>query len=449
MELWEEIIKETEDSCIDFTETMIKRTVEHIAGIQITLGKTWEQAYLSPRQGGIGVIEVKRQLIISRLAAMIDCRNEVFKVVEEAIKTKEEIERIKENYNIEIQGLHERYRQMIEKLNNKEDTTIPSLQSLFEEGPYKTQRKLTQVYSDESRNKLIREHVIDKRRIEGSSKEGAYLITGLPFKKDIEMSDTVFETAIQLRLGTNIGIIPAADRCICSQNRHEMDRKGKHINRCPIGGRQQAHNILKGAVTNSLCNMGYRIKQESSEGLRWIDPNSRERTDITIPNTLYKGEIVALELDVSISSHLAYEGNKIGGTAAAVARKDNKYKNKIEGNGNIFIPFVLNSNGAWEDRARKLYEEIFRPRILGKSQEGFSKSRQNNSLYIYHISRITLAAISAYASSIVNRCKAIDQMLISRHVEIAKKNAESFIPIPPEVYENERVPDPFNPKFFK
>ena len=103
---------------------------------------------------------------------------------------------------------------------------------------------------------------------------------------------------------------------------------------------------MKGAVANSLYNMGFRVKQESSDSLRWNDPNSRERTDISIPNILLKGEVVTLELDVSISSHLAYEGNKKGGTENTVSRKDGKYKSKIEANGNIFLPFVLNSNGA-------------------------------------------------------------------------------------------------------
>jgi hypothetical protein len=224
-----------------------------------------------------------------------------------------------------------------------------------------------------------------------------------------------------------------------------MDRKGKHINRCPIGGKQQAHNILKGAVANSLYNMGYRIKQESSDGLRWNDPNTRERTDISIPNIIYKGEVVTLELDVSISSHLAYENNKKGGMEWAVTRKIEKYKNKVEANGNIFLPFALNSNGAWDTLARSFFEEELKPKILGRSQEGYSKNQRSNRLYTYYVSRITLAAISGYAISLINRCRTIGNLLTSRNVEIAKREFKYLIPIPPEVYEAERVPDPINP----
>jgi hypothetical protein len=183
-----------------------------------------------------------------------------------------------------------------------------------------------------------------------------------------------YRILLALRLGTDIPLLTSSQPCHCVQRGRAAqqllhpikDTKGYHLfNQCKVNHptAHARHHAVRDEIVRFLRKVGHSSRIENSDIVRLADPTSNLRTDITFNITSSE----MCDIDVSITDHRQLvHGNKAAkhlltpSMQASIVekRKVDKYNSCLTKSGNLFKPYVIETNGRWGDVMRYEFSKL-------------------------------------------------------------------------------------------
>ena len=243
----------------------------------------------------------------------------------------------------------------------------------IEEVIHHTQRSLSALIDAQSflqLNEAITEE-IDKTRLNCVTREGAGdWLDVVPSKSlGLHLRKDEFLIAVKLRLG--VKVFRGEGECPMDRCRSHSDAYGFHAVGCGINGeRISRHHHLRDAVFNAASQAMLGPSREA-EGLL---PGSDDRpADILIPYWS-QGKPTAIDVSVVSPFQAAYRRRcSVDGAAAVEGRyreKMRNYHDRCEAEGIVFLPFVVDTFGGWQEAALMAIKKLGRQvgRAVGKPE---------------------------------------------------------------------------------
>jgi hypothetical protein len=253
-----------------------------------------------------------------------------------------------------------------EKYVNK--ATFGTVADMFNE-PFQLQHKLSAALHVERRLLLTNQSVALTHRLDSCSREGAVLINALPKYEQFRIDDPVhMRERLAMRLGRDIQYIIPGD-CVCNtQGDRYVDAKGHHLcSVCNAGNpgydRNATHNLVRNVLLDLARSAGLTARIED-RGILQADSTdgTKSRMDLVIDN--FEGA-QSLGIDVTIVDPRNSKYSKrctavAAGTCASDAENDKikDYKDSFERQGHEFVPFAIESFGAFGPRTVNVFNRL-------------------------------------------------------------------------------------------
>lgn len=306
----------------------------------------FQHAYLTPKQGGIGLLDVQNVLYTAQIASLLECGKGVQSIYDEACccssssssppspRAEGEAEEALGEGTI-VQRLRKEAVSIYQQLQSRPELSTVPILGMEEEVPSeiavilkeetewdqiddlvadwgKVQHRLNQILKKKRLQSFISQHIFSDpvrvTRIFSAGVQGEALILTIPAWPELQMSGNLFVHALRLRFGLPLFGLHEM-RCFCTRGGAQIDTYGYHLcNVCNLqgNGRHYNHDMFKSTIMKCLAACGFNLKVESSDTLRLHDPFTQQRTDILITN-FSPGQTA--DLDVSITDSLRlFEG---------------------------------------------------------------------------------------------------------------------------------------------
>ena len=196
------------------------------------------------------------------------------------------------------------------------------------------------------------------RVLSGSAQGGAYW-QAIPRNSELAVDTSTHMDIVCSTLGLPLSFLGVEKPCPCGHG--IIDREGRHCQMtCKLGNvKRIRHDAVVEVWIQMLRRAGFHCTRESSNLLRVIDPQTQERTDITIHN--WPGA-VSHEFDVCITDARRAENGPErpvpGGVAEAAEKvKDTHYKARVEEAGGVFTPLVMEALGRFGAKATAFFKK--------------------------------------------------------------------------------------------
>jgi hypothetical protein len=243
-----------------------------------------------------------------------------------------------------------------------------SIGEMYDE-PYKLQHKLVGALHVARRKKLAAQSIPLHHRLDSCSREGGALISASPKYQVFQIDDAAcMRERLCMRLGQDIKYIVPGD-CVCNSGGDKYcDAKGRHLlSVCKASNLGNDTNAVHNNVRNVLCEMGRagghtcRVEDMGILKADSEDP-TRKRMDVVIDN--FEGSC-SLGIDVTVVDPRNQKYSKLcapmaAGTCASDAEQEKikKYADIYARQGHEFVPFAIESFGAFGPRTASVFNRL-------------------------------------------------------------------------------------------
>jgi len=262
----------------------------------------------------------------------------------------------------------------------------PTLPRLKEER-LKTQKLINQAVKVALRREFIINHVLSQPhhvgRLFSASEEGEALMTTIPAWNSLRFPSDgqCFRLALSLRFGLPLqGLVHSECQCRNGDSNH-IDPHGYHLfAACNLkgNGKIYRHEALKREVAELLSAVGYHVKLESSDTIQLSQPESGQRTDITILDYT-PGKVADIDVSIVDSRKLFYGANgsfepNLNNLTAGKAAMDTEhtkrstYEEAIHSGGHYFFPFIMEYLGRWGPAMKDFFKHNLAERLKSEAK---------------------------------------------------------------------------------
>jgi hypothetical protein len=200
---------------------------------------------------------------------------------------------------------------------------------------------------------------------------GSFLLA-TPKYNETTFSNAEFSTALSLRLFLPLPTLRNDQKCNCKNN-VSIDSTGHHLTTgCNVDGmRQSNHQAVQQSLNSIFTSCGLTCRLEEKYCFNRNDPNNKLRPDISIINSNIIGYDKPILIDISITSPFTGITNgKLSDYSIINAKKElvqankrhshklKKYSELSTNNDKIFMPFIMETSGAFHPAALNLLKKI-------------------------------------------------------------------------------------------
>jgi hypothetical protein len=252
--------------------------------------------------------------------------------------------------------------------NFVDKSMFSTVQEMFNE-PFDLQHRLSAATHVTRRMLLTNQSVTITHRLDSCSKEGAALILASPKYAELTIPDPEhMREGLAMRLGRDIKYIIKGD-CVCNTVGDKyVDAKGYHL--CSVCSasypgydRNATHNGIRDVLCELARSGGHTCRIEDRGILQADSANgTKKRMDVVIDN--FEGAL-SLGIDVTVvdprTSTYSKRATAIApGTCASDAeeRKIEQYKQSFQRQGHEFVPFAIESFGAFGPRTINVFNKL-------------------------------------------------------------------------------------------
>jgi hypothetical protein len=302
------------------------------------------------------------------------------------------------------------FKELVDKINEgTTDTgiTIDNIMEMKGNSYYTIQNKLTNIMVDTGINKWLNSTSIspEQRAWYNSVKDSnsGVFLTASTGNILTRFSNIQFQTCLRWRL---FQPITTPKSCVCSKV-NRIDPHCHHlVSGCPNQGTRHAiHDHVKETILSIYKYCGLIVKREERGCFQTIDPDNKQRPDISILNPP-NGENQQI-LDVAIvgpipgsqKGVLNITAGQSQRTGIAAERREQqkitKYNQCAIENNLQFIPFVIESSGRLGQAALKHLTEVAK---YGAEQRGTTSSKM-----LYYLRKMISCALNKSIANNINK----------------------------------------------
>jgi hypothetical protein len=268
----------------------------------------------------------------------------------------------------------------------------------------KLQHKFMQSYHEAERNIFIT-HLSNQadanenvaRYVSTCGRESGAVILANPKTPQLTFSQPEFRIMLRRRCGLSLSQISVGLRCNCSKH-PVIDQRGKHcVTQCKKGqGRLLIHDGIKQQIAAMCRYAQLSVRQEPADLFRSIDAENNKKPDLEIRGLLERGIFGDVAITEPCNASVTANNARIPLRAAKAkeAQKKNKYRALTLETGNIFVPMICETQGAW---GKELVE--FFDIVIAHASE--ARGIRKDILANYWRRRIAVALHKAIAQSIL------------------------------------------------
>eukprot|EP01034_Spumella_vulgaris_P028088 gene28088-34890_t len=312
----------------------------------------WLQATLPTKMGGLGISDPSQLHAIAFMAAEVSITPSLA-----ALSRAQGMEGLQPSAATLL---------CFEQCVNK--STFSTVEDMFNE-PFHLQHKLSGPLHVERRLQLTNQSVALTHRLDSCSKEGAALINSLPKYSHLRIDNPDhMRERLAMRLGCDIKYIVTGD-CVCNSGGDRyVDAKGYHLcSVCNAGNPGYDRNTTHNGVRNVLLELaraGGLTARIEDRGILLADSThgTKRRMDVVIDH--FEGN-QSLGIDVTVVDPRGSAYSKrctamAAGTCASDAENEKlkDYKESFERQGHEFVPFAIESFGAFGPRTVNVFNRL-------------------------------------------------------------------------------------------